>query len=126
MNAAFTDVYIFVARRVLMEMNFPHKSLTKTSAESDAPADSAHETLIAHAIARQALSPSARAYLARRRGLAPKPNYASRGPVGDRIKFFAGELPVRGPLLKSARIFEKGNFRPDLLREELSSDVAPE
>ncbi|GAA0464337.1 hypothetical protein GCM10009096_01010 [Parasphingorhabdus litoris] len=107
-----------------MEMNFPHKSLTKTSADTDADADSAHEALIAHAIARQALSPSARAYLARRKGLAAKPNHSSRGPVGDRIKFFAGELPMRSPLVKSARIFEKGNFRPDLLREKSPNDGA--
>ena len=107
-----------------MEMNFPHKSLTKTSADTDAEADSAHEALIAHAIARQALSPSARAYLARRKGSVAKPNLSSRGPVGDRIKFFAGELPMRSSPVKSARIFEKGHFRPDLLRERPSGDGA--
>ncbi len=107
-----------------MEMNFPHKSLAQTSVEPDAPAGSAHDVLIAHAIARQALSPSARAYIARRKGLAAKPSYPSRGPVGDRIKFFAGELPARSSFVKSARIFEKGHFRPDLLRENSSSDVA--
>lgn len=107
-----------------MEMNFPHKSLAQTSAESDASAGSAHDVLIAHAIARQALSPSARAYIAQRSGLAAKPNYASRGPVGDRIKFFAGELPARSSLVKSARVFEKGHFRPDLLREDASGNSA--
>ncbi|QTD57209.1 hypothetical protein [Parasphingorhabdus cellanae] len=100
-----------------MEMNFPHKSLTQTSADTDVKADSAHEALIAHAIARQALSPSARAYLAQRKGLAGKLTDPSRGPVEDRIKFFAGELPERSPLARRARIFEKAHFRPDLLRE---------
>lgn len=109
-----------------MEMNFPHKSLAQTSAESDAPAGSAHDALIAHAIARQALSPSARAYIAQRTGMAAKPTYPSRGPVEDRIKFFAGELPVRSLFVKSARIFEKGHFRPDLLREKSSGDAAQE
>ncbi len=105
-----------------MEMNFPHKSLTKTSAEPDAPAGSAHDALIAHAIARQTLSPSARAYIARRGGVAVKPVHGSRGLMEDRIKFFAGELPQRSPFSKSARIFERGHFRPDLLREKSSGD----
>ncbi|WP_282130205.1 hypothetical protein, partial [Roseobacter litoralis] len=78
MNAAFTDVYIFVARSLFMEMNFPHKSLTQTSAETDAPTGSAHDALIAHAIARQTLSPSARAYIARRSGLAVQPMHNSK------------------------------------------------
>ncbi len=109
-----------------MEMNFPHKSLTQTSADTDAPAGSAHDALIAHAIARQTLSPSARAYIARRNGSAAKPSYPSRGPVGDRIKFFAGELPERSLLVKSACIFEKGHFRPDLLRDDISGKAGPE
>lgn len=107
-----------------MEMNFPHKSLTQTSADLDAKADSAHEALIAHAIARQALSPSARAYVARRNGMAAKPAYVSRGLMEDRIKFFAGELPQRSSFVKSAKLFNKGHFRPDLLSKESSSDAA--
>lgn len=105
-----------------MEMNFPHKSLAQTSAESDAPAGSAHDALIAHAIARQALSPSARAYIAQRSGLAVQPRHIGRGLMEDRIKFFAGGLRPGSPFVKSARIFEKGHFRPDLLREKSSSD----
>jgi len=109
-----------------MEMNFPHKSLSQTSAEPDAPAGSAHDALIAHAVARQALSPSARAYIAQRRGLAVQPMYVSRGLMEDRIKLFAGGLRPGSSFVKSARIFEKGHFRPDLLREKSSGDAAQE
>ncbi|WP_337658906.1 hypothetical protein [Sphingorhabdus sp. Alg231-15] len=107
-----------------MEMNFPHKNLAQTSAETDAPAGSAHDALIAHAIARQTLSPSARAYIARRSGLAVQPMHNSKGLMEDRIKFFAGERPQKSPFAKSARIFEKGHFRPDLLRDEASGKAA--
>ena len=99
-----------------MEMNFPHKSLAQTRADTDGNADSAHDVLIAHAIARQSLSPSARAYIAQRSGMAARPIHTGRGLVEDRIKFFAGELRPGSSFVKSERIFENGHFRPDLLR----------
>lgn len=109
-----------------MEMNFPHKSLTQTSADTDAPAGSAHDALIAHAIARQTLSPSARAYIARCSALAGQPMHSSGGLMEDRIKFFAGERPQGSPFVNSARYFEKGHFRPDLLRENDSGEATQE
>ncbi len=107
-----------------MEMNFPHKSPAQTRAEPDAKAVRAHDALIAHAIARQTLSPSARAYLAQRSGLAAQPNRPSRGLMEDRIKFFAGEQPQRSLFAKSERVFKKGHFRPDLLHVHSQGDKA--
>ncbi|MEP3226860.1 MAG: hypothetical protein ABJO01_12860 [Parasphingorhabdus sp.] len=107
-----------------MEMNFPHKSVAETSAESNAKADNAHEALIAHAVARQAQSPSARAFLARQTGKAANKAVVARGLMEDRIKYFAGELPSRSAFAKRARIFDKGHFRPDLLRDKSSDKSA--
>ncbi|MEH6757392.1 MAG: hypothetical protein V7676_07765 [Parasphingorhabdus sp.] len=107
-------------------MNFPHKRLAKTSADADVNAASAHDVLIAHAIARQSLSPSARAYIACRNGSVVKPAHASRGLVEDRIKFFAGELRPGSSFAKSERIFENGHFWPDLLRGSSSGGVDEE
>ena len=109
-----------------MEMNFPHKSLAQTRADTDGNADSAHDVLIAHAIARQSLSPSARAYIAQRSGMAARPIHTGRGLVEDRIKFFAGELRPGSSFVKSERIFENGHFRPDLLRGSSSGGVDEE
>lgn len=106
-----------------MEMNFPHESLTQTSADTDVNADSTHDVLIAHAIARQSLSPSARAYIAQQSGMAAKSIHTGRGLMGDRIKFFAGELRPGSLFVKSEHIFENGHFRPDLLCENLSGEA---
>lgn len=106
-----------------MEMNFPHKSLIQTRADTDVNAGSAHDVLIAHAIARQSLSPSARAYITQRSGVAARSIHTGRGLVEDRIKFFAGEFRPGNSFAKSERIFKNGHFRPDLLRKESSSDA---
>lgn len=104
----------------LMEMSFPHKSLTQTSADTDVSARSAYEVLIAHAIARQSLSPSARAYIARQRGLVASPIHASRGMMENRIKLFADASSQEGLSGNGEHGTEKGSFRPDLLRENPS------
>lgn len=109
-----------------MEMTFPHKSLTQTSAETDVSANSAHDVLIAHAIARQSLSPSARAYIARQRGMAASSAHTSRGLVEDRIKLFADSPSRKGPFVNSGRVTDKGSFRPDLLRKNPSGRTAPD
>ncbi|WP_332042144.1 hypothetical protein [Parasphingorhabdus sp.] len=103
-------------------MNFPHKSLTQTSAETDAPASSAHDVLIEHAIARQSLSPSARAYIKRHSTMAAPAVRDSRGCMEDRIRLFADGPSRQGPFVKS----QCAHFRPDLLREKRSGDAAEE
>ncbi|MGI9362215.1 MAG: hypothetical protein ACR2O7_11740 [Parasphingorhabdus sp.] len=122
MNSAFTDVYILLARQSVMEMIFPHKSLTQTSAETDAPASSAHDVLIAHAIARQSLSPSARVYLTRHSDLAALGPRENKGFMEDRIRLFAGRSTRRGSFAKS----QCAHFRPDLLCENPSGDATQE
>lgn len=109
-----------------MEMTFPHKSLAKTSADTDVSATSAYDMLIAHATARQSLSPSARAYLAGQGGCAVSSPRTSRGLMEDRIQFFAGEPSRQGPLKKNERVFKKGHFRPDLLRKNPSGGAVSE
>jgi len=107
-----------------MEMIFPHKSLTQTSADTDVSANSAYDVLIAHAIARQSLSPSARAYVARQRGMAASPANTSRGLVEDRIKLFADSPSRKGSFVNSGRVTDKGRFRPDLLLKNPSGRTA--
>lgn len=109
-----------------MEMTFPHKSLTQTSAETDVSALSAHDALIAHAIARQSLSPSARAYVARQRDMAASPPRISRGFMEDRIRFFASGPSRKGLFAKDERVFGKGHFRPDFRGENPSGEAVPE
>ena len=91
-----------------MEMIFPHKSLTQTSAETDAPASSAHDVLIAHAIARQSLSPSARAYLTRHSDLAALGPRENKGFMEDRIRLLQDVPHGEGRLQRaSAHILDR-------------------
>jgi len=102
-----------------MEMNFPHKNLTR-----NAESKSAHHALLAHAIARQALSYSARAFVANLNGLAGIPAASRSTGLEDRMYFFAGEYCGRYSSDKTENIFIKGHFRPDLADEGQRGETA--
>ncbi len=106
-----------------MEMNFPHKDLERTALDEGAAvaipvAD--HQTLFAHAIARQASSQSARHYVAASKGL-PGPLAAAHTCfMEDRMAFFAGRIRSDTTGNPEATMFESGCFRPDLAHKDIN------
>ncbi len=120
MNTAFTLVYIFAARTASMEMNFPHKSLDQTignKAQDGAAQRAAHDALLACAIARQALSLTARTYVAHKSGRRMNIVRSRSNVAEDRIRLFSGKLSESNGGSEAAKIrnrFVTGHFRPDL------------
>jgi hypothetical protein len=130
MNAAFTLVYTFAARTTSMEMNFPHKSLDQTIgnvAQDGAAQRAAHDALLACAIARQALSLTARTYVAHKNGRRMNIVRSRSNAVEDRIRLFSGRFSENNGDSKVTEIrarFVAGHFRPDLAAEHMSSETA--
>lgn len=116
MNAAFTLVYIFAARYMRMEMNFPHKGL-KAEADINPSAEDQQQrdftALMARVIARQSLSHSAREVLTHEMELAAAIASNEGRSLHNRIRFFAG-LSSDQTDNKNRNLFVRGHFRPDL------------
>ena len=99
-----------------MEMNFPHKAMTKSTADSDTNPVGVHHALLSHAIARQSLSASARAFVACGGTMGTNARSGRSDFMGDRIRFFAGQS-FTDQMAKSEKLFPRGHFRPDLAGE---------
>tara|TARA_R110001606_G_scaffold146761_5_gene286722 strand:- start:37 stop:357 length:321 start_codon:yes stop_codon:yes gene_type:complete len=101
-----------------MEMNFPHMDQDWTALEQrgDVYAEFAdHHALLAHAIARQASSPSVQDFVAARQGLpAVRASF-----MDDRIAFFAGRPRSGSTGPRETILFRTGYFRPDLAQREI-------
>jgi len=98
-----------------MEMNFPHKSQAlndERNAVSEAFLQSEHNALLAHVIARQSLSQSARAIVAHRIELSAAIANKTGRSLNNRIRFFAGSGANR-----NADLFIRGHFRPDIAEQ---------
>ena len=122
MNNPFTEVYTFAARPAAMDLNFPHKTLewtafNKSSAATAQTAD--HSILLAHAIARQTSSQSARYYVAASQGQSDPLTGYPNSFMDDRMAFFAGRIRSDRKRYRGKTLFETGCFRPDLARKEI-------
>lgn len=127
MNAAFTLVYMFAVRQMFMEMNFPHNGLAfeaATKTASEAVQKGAYRALLAHAIARQSLSFSARNFVASRiESLETLGRIRGQG-LDNRIRFFAGQLSPEGESENEGKLFVRGHFRPDIAVQFFTEDRA--
>ena len=128
MNGTFTLVYTFAATSVFMEMNFPHKEL---AVDQDAEISAGdlqggdYAALIAHVIARQSLSHSARSVHAHELKLAAA-IAANRGQsFQNRIRFFAGDHEDHKDS-NHGNLFVRGHFRPDVADRIFSENSAME
>lgn len=99
-----------------MEMNFPHKG-PKAEADLDLSVvdqqQSDFAALMAHVIARQSLSHSARKVFAHEMELASAIASNQGRSLHNRIRFFAG-LTGDEMEAESKNLFVRGHFRPDL------------
>ena len=104
-----------------MEMNFPHKKLDRTVLDGSvgvAARVADHQTLLAHAIARQSASQSARYYSAARAGL-PVPQAGGVASFMDnRMAYFAGRIRSGIQGHQKDILFQTGCFRPDLTHQD--------
>lgn len=106
-----------------MEMNFPHKDMKWTALDEGAAVTAQvadHQVLLAHAIARQASSQSARYYVAASKGLPVPPVAARNSFMEDRMAFFAGRIRSDMKGNPETTMFGTGCFRPDLAHREIN------
>ena len=100
-----------------MEMNFPHKSALlnadREAADNILQRDD-FNALLAHAIARQSLSLSARAVVNHRIELATAIASNRGRSFENRIRFFAGRLGRSTEIPGNSTPFVRGHFRPDI------------
>lgn len=96
-----------------MEMNFPHDSLKKTKSETDVKTEQDHFALLAQAIARQALSHSAR-QLAVSKVEAAKDVLTRDDYINQRIAFFGQRASDFWERTSARKASVSGSFRPDL------------
>ena len=105
-----------------MDMNFPHKNpewAKLDAADAVAIMVPDHRTLLAHAIARQSSSDSARNYAAVKQGLPGIKGAVRASFMKNRMAFFAGRDVADGTRRPNAKLFETGCFRPDLAHREM-------
>lgn len=109
-----------------MEMNFPHNG-PKAEADLDLSVEdqqqSDYTALMAHVIARQSLSHSARKVFAHEMELAAAIASNKGRSLHNRIRFFAG-LSGEDTEVESKNLFVRGHFRPDLASMSIVSDGA--
>lgn len=104
-----------------MEMNFPHKHLKRNAFDKRMAGDADagdHRALLAHAIARQEASRSARLYDAASKHLTSPQAGVRQTLLEQRMAFFAGQRPADSNAGGRKRSFETGCFRPDLASAE--------
>ena len=99
-----------------MEMNFPHNSLAGTSSETDENTIRLRDALLNPANGRSVLSDSARAFIACGGVINDRRLFDGSSWMDQRIKFFGGGAIESKPAGNEAT-FLRGNFRPDLARE---------
>lgn len=102
---------------MFMEMNFPHKSAL-LEADREAAGEilqrDDYNALLAHAIARQSLSLSARAVVNHRMKLATAIASNRGRSFENRIRFFAGQVDNPADVAGKATPFVRGHFHPDI------------
>lgn len=107
-----------------MDMNFPHKTLKGIALdEGDAVAVQVadHRALLAHAIARQKSSRSARNYVAASQDLTSSIAAGPTSFIDNRMAFFAGRIRSDRAGHREMTLFESGCFRPDLAHREINN-----
>ena len=100
-----------------MEMNFPHKSALLNAdreAANNVMQQDDFNALLAHAIARQSLSLSARAVVNHRMELASAIASNRGRSLENRIRFFAGLMNRSADDSGKETPFVRGHFRPDI------------
>lgn len=109
-----------------MEMNFPHKDPLSES-EMDRTGEellqSDYAALMAHVIARQSLSHSARKVFAHEMELATAIASNQGRSLQNRIRFFAGQV-AHDQELDPENLFIRGHFRPDLTEQSIAGEGA--
>ncbi len=105
-----------------MEMNFPHQDLERAISDDYAGVATKvadRQALLAHAIARQASSQSARYYDAASKGLIVPPSATPASFLDNRMAYFAGRMRSDMASRKKANLFGTGCFRPDLANRKI-------
>ncbi len=108
-----------------MEMNFPHKSIRGEELQAttlDADQRSAYDALLASVIARQALSRTARLFVAQQGDEKTSGSGRENQSIYDRMNFFAGQSRHVDQPVSGAANAPQGSFHPGLSGEQSGFD----
>ncbi|QJB69523.1 hypothetical protein HF685_09720 [Parasphingorhabdus halotolerans] len=98
--------------------------MNESSGVDEASQRGDYNALLAGAIARQALSISARQYVTDTEGLNRQSTLAGTESVSQRIRYFAGKFDDSNRCDRGQVHFTKGHFRPDLVNVHEEGDGA--